>query len=98
MLRATPKIDDQLSKADVNKAFNLFVKMELLQTEKAKGGIDAIKVKKMALKDFWLKLDKLMIATLLESCKVSTFPLKAAEVKKMTISPISKNAIKKLIA
>lgn len=98
VLAASHKIDGQLSKADVNKAFNLFVKMELLQTEKAKGGIDAIKVKKMALKDFWLKLDKLMIATLLESCKVSTFPLKAAEVKKMTISPISKDAIKKLIA
>jgi uncharacterized protein (TIGR00288 family) len=95
---ASHKVDGQLAKADVNKAFNLFVKMELLQTEKAKGGIDAIKVKKMALKDFWLKLDKLMIATLLESCKVSTFPLKAAEVKKLTISPISKDAIKKLIA
>jgi uncharacterized protein (TIGR00288 family) len=95
---ASHKIDGQLSKADVNKAFNFFVKMELLQTEKAKGGIDAIKVKKMALKDFWLKLDKLMIATLLESCKVSTFPLKAAEVKKMTMSPISKDSIKKLIA
>jgi len=95
---ASHKIDGQLAKADVNKAFNLFVKMELLQTEKAKGGVDAIKVKKMALKDFWLKLDKLMIATLLESCKVSTVPLKAAEVKKLTISPISKDAIKKLIA
>lgn len=95
---ASHKVDGQLAKADVNKAFNIFVKMELLQTEKAKGGIDAIKVKKMALKDFLLKLDKLMIATLLESYKVSTFPLKAAEVKKMTISPISKDAIKKLIA
>jgi hypothetical protein len=61
---ASHKIDGQLSKADVNKAFNIFVKMELLQTEKAKGGIDAIKVKKMPLKDFLLKLDKLMIATL----------------------------------
>jgi uncharacterized protein (TIGR00288 family) len=95
---ASHKVDGQLAKADVNKAFNLFFRMELLQTEKAKGGIDAIKVKKMALKDFWLKLDKLMIATLLASCKVSTVPLKAAEVKKITMSPISKDAIKKLIA
>lgn len=95
---ASHKIDGQLSKADVNKAFNIFVKMDLIQIEKAKGGIDAIKVKKMALKDFLLKLDKLMIATLLESCKVSTFQLKAAEVKKMTMSPISKDNIKKLIA
>jgi len=95
---ASHKIDSQISKADVNKAFNIFVKMELIQTEKAKGGIDAIKVKKMALKDFLLKLDKLMIAILLASCKVSTVPLKAAEVKKMTMSPISKDAIKKLIA
>jgi hypothetical protein len=52
----------------------------------------------MALKDFLLKLDKLIIATLLESCKVPTFRLKAAEVKKITMSPISKDAIKKLIA
>jgi uncharacterized protein (TIGR00288 family) len=95
---ASHRIDGQLAKADVNKAFNLFVKMDLIQTEKAKGGIDAIKVKKMPLKDFLLKLDKLMIASLLESRKVSTFQLKAAEVKKMTISPISKDAIKKLIA
>jgi uncharacterized protein (TIGR00288 family) len=95
---ASHKVDGQLSKADVNKAFNLFVKMDLIQTEKAKGGIDAIKVKKMPLKDFWLKLDKLMIATLLESCKVSTVSLKATEVKKLTMSPISKDAIKKLIA
>jgi len=95
---ASHKIDSQLSKADVNKAFNFFVKMELLQTEKAKGGIDAIKVKKMALKDFLLKLDKLMIAALLASCKASTVPLKAVEVKKLTMSPISKDAIKKLIA
>ncbi|MGZ3853842.1 MAG: NYN domain-containing protein [Flavisolibacter sp.] len=95
---ASHKVDGQLAKADVNKAFNLFVKMDLIQTEKAKGDIDAIKVKKMPLKDFLLKLDKLMIASLLESRKVSTFPLKAAEVKKLTISPISKDAIKKLIA
>jgi uncharacterized protein (TIGR00288 family) len=95
---ASHKVDGQLTKADVNKAFNFFVRMELLQTEKAKGGLEAIKVKKMALKDFLLKLDKLMIATLLVSCKVSTFPLKAAEIKKLTISPISKDAIKKLIA
>jgi uncharacterized protein (TIGR00288 family) len=98
VLTASHKVDGQLTKTDVNKAFNLFVKMELLQTEKAKGGIDAIKVKKMALKDFLLKLDKLMIASLLESCKASTFQLKAAEVKKLTISPISKADIKKLIA
>jgi uncharacterized protein (TIGR00288 family) len=95
---ASHKVDGQLSKADVNKAFNLFFRMELVQTEKAKGGIDAVKVKKMALKDFWLKLDKLMIAALLASCKASTVPLKAAEIKKLTISPISKDAIKKLIA
>jgi uncharacterized protein (TIGR00288 family) len=95
---ASHKIDSQLSKADVNKAFNFFVKMELVQTEKAKGGIDAIKVKKMALKDFLLKLDKLMIAALLVSSKASPFQLKATEVKKLTMSPISKDAIKKLIA
>jgi uncharacterized protein (TIGR00288 family) len=95
---ASHKVDGQLAKADVNKAFNIFVKMELVQTEKAKGGIDAVKVKKMPLKDFWLKLDKLMIAALLASCKASTVPLKATEIKKLTISPISKDAIKKLIA
>lgn len=98
VLTASHKVDGQLTKADVNKAFNIFVKMDLLHTEKAKGGIDAIKIKKMALKDFLLKLDKLMIMTLLESCKASTFQLKAAEVKKLTMSPISKDDIKKLIA
>lgn len=98
VLTASHQIDRQLTKTDVNKAFNLFVKMELLHTEKTKGDIDAIKVKKMALKDFLLKLDKLMIATLLESGKTSTFQLKPAEVKKITMSPISKADIKKLIA
>lgn len=91
------KVDGQLSKADVNKAFNLFVRLDLVHTEKAKGGIDAIRVRKIALKDFLLKIDKLIISTLLELTKISSFQLKAKEIKKITLSTISKDAIKKMI-
>jgi hypothetical protein len=71
--------------------------MGLVYTEKGKDGIDAIRVKKIALKDFLLKVDKLIIATLLELNKANTLELKAKEVKKLTISTISKDNIKKLI-
>lgn len=91
------KLDNHLSKIDINKAFNLFVRMDLVYTEKEKDGIDAILVRKIALKDFLLKVDKLIIATLLELNKTNTLELKAKEVKKLTISTISKDNIKKLI-
>jgi uncharacterized protein (TIGR00288 family) len=91
------KIDNHLSKTDINKAFTLFVRMGLVYTEKGKDGIGAIRVKKIALKDFLLKVDKLIIATLLELNKANTLELKAKEVKKLTISTISKDNIKKLI-
>jgi len=94
---AAHQIDGQLSKADVNKAFNIFVKMALIHTEKAKGGIDAIKVKKLVLKDFLLKIDKLIITTLIELCKDNLIELKVKEIKKITVSTISKDNIKKLI-
>lgn len=93
---ASHKVDGQLSKADLNKAFNIFVKLDLIYTEKAKGGIDAIKVRKIALKDFLLKIDTLIITTLIESAKISSFQLKAKEIKKITMSTISKDAIQKL--
>lgn len=91
------KIDNHLSKTDINKAFTLFVRMDLVYTEKGKDGIDVIRVKKIALKDFLLKLDKLIISTLLELNKVNVFELKAKEIKKLTMSTISKDNIKKLI-
>lgn len=91
------KIDNHLSKTDINKAFNLFVRMDLVYTEKTKDGIDVIRAKKIALKDFLLKLDKLIISTLLELNKVNAFELKAKEIKKLTMSTISKDNIKKLI-
>jgi len=91
------KIDNHLSKTDINKAFTLFVRMDLVYTEKVKDGIDAIRVKKIALKDFLLKVDKLIIATLLELNKANIFELKAKEIKKLTMSTISKDNIKKLI-
>jgi len=54
-------------------------------------------VKKMTLKDFLLKSDKLVIAKLLELGKTQPLDLKAKEVKKITLSTISKDSIKKLI-
>lgn len=91
------KIDNHLSKTDINKAFTLFVRMDLVYTEKQKDGTDAIRVKKIALKDFLLKLDKLIISTLIELKKVNDFELKAKELKKLTMSTISKDNIKKII-
>jgi hypothetical protein len=41
--------------------------------------------------------DKLIITTLIELCKVNSVEIKAKEIKKITISPISKDNIKKLI-
>jgi uncharacterized protein (TIGR00288 family) len=94
---ASHKVDGQLSKTDLNKAFYLFLKLGLISTEKAKNGVDAIKVKKLALKDFLLKIDNLIITTLLELSKVNGFQLKEKELRKITISTISKDAIKKII-
>jgi hypothetical protein len=71
--------------------------MDLVHTEKVKGGIDAVRVRKVALKDFLLKSDKLVIAKLLELKKANALELKSKEIKKITLSSISKEAIKKLI-
>jgi hypothetical protein len=51
----------------------------------------------MTLKDFLLKSDKLVIAKLLELGKNHSLDLKANEIKKLTLSTISKDSIKKLI-
>lgn len=94
---ASHEVDGQLLKADVNKAFNLFIRLDLVHTEKEIGGIDVIKIKKIVLKDFLLKIDKLIISTLIEQSKISSFQLNAKEIKKITMSTISKDAIKNLI-
>jgi DNA-binding transcriptional regulator YhcF (GntR family) len=91
------KADPNISKTTVNKAFAYFMIMGLVHTEKAKGGVDAVRVKKMTLKDFLLKSDKLVIAKLLELGKNHSLDLKANEIKKLTLSTISKDSIKKLI-
>lgn len=91
------KTDPKISKTTVNKGFSYFIVMGLVHTEKAKGGVDAVRVKKMALKDFLLKSDKLVIAKLLELGKTQALDLKAKEIKKITLSTISKDSIKKLI-
>lgn len=91
------KADPNISKTTVNKAFSYFMVMGLVHTEKAKGGVDAVRVKKMALKDFLLKSDKLVIAKLLELGKTQALDLKAKEIKKLLLSTISKDSIKKLI-
>jgi len=91
------KADPKISKTTVNKAFSYFIVMGLVHTEKAKGGVDAVRVKKMTLKDFLLKSDKLVIVKLLELGKTQLLDLKAKEIKKLTLSTISKDNIKKLI-
>ena len=91
------KIDPSISKKTVNKAFSYFIVMGLVHTEKAKGGVDTVRVKKITLKDFLLKSDKLVIAKLLELGKTQPLDLKAKEIKKITLSTISKDSIKKLI-
>jgi uncharacterized protein (TIGR00288 family) len=91
------KADPSISKTTVNKAFAYFMVMGLVHTEKAKGGLNAVRVKKMTLKDFLLKSDKLVIAKLLELGKTQALDLKAKEIKKLTLSTISKDSIKKLI-
>ncbi|WP_054758217.1 OST-HTH/LOTUS domain-containing protein [Methylomonas koyamae] len=91
------KADPKISKTTVNKAFSYFIVMGLVHTEKAKGGVDTVRVKKITLKDFLLKSDKLVIAKLLELGKTHALDLKAKEIKKLTLSTISKDNIKKLI-
>jgi uncharacterized protein (TIGR00288 family) len=97
LFNVSHKANTSISKTMVNKAFTHFIRMDLVHTEKGKGGIDTVRVKKMALKDFLLKLDRLLIAKLLELKKSHTLDLKTKEVKKLTISTISKDNIKKLI-
>jgi len=90
------KADPKISKTTVNKAFSYFIVLGLVHTEKVKGGVDTVRVKKMTLKDFLLKSDKLIIAKLLELGKTQALDLKAKEIKKLTFSTISKDNIKKL--
>jgi uncharacterized protein (TIGR00288 family) len=91
------KADPKINKTTVNKSFHYFIVMGLVHTEKVIGGVDAIRVNKMTLKDFLLKSDKLIIAKLLELGKTQALDLKAKEIKKITLSTISKDSIKKLI-
>ncbi len=51
----------------------------------------------MTLEDFLLKSDKLIIAKLLELGKTQAIDFKAKEIKKLNLSTISKDSIKKLI-
>ncbi|MEY3882655.1 MAG: hypothetical protein RIQ94_3451, partial [Pseudomonadota bacterium] len=55
------KIDEQLSKKDINKAFSIFLKISLIYNDKEKGGIGSVKVKKIDLKNLLLQIDKLII-------------------------------------
>ncbi len=89
-------IEPTLTKKNVNQAFHFFIKLDLVHTETTSSNT-FITVKKIALKEFLLKIDQLMITTLMNLSKIAPLQLKAKEIKKITISSISKDSIKKLV-
>lgn len=87
-------MDSKITKTDINKAFHFFIKLGLVYTEEDLTGSNILEVKKIALKDFLLQIDQLIIATLMDLPKVCPLELKAKEIKKITLSTISKDNIK----
>lgn len=94
---ARHKLDERLSKPDVNKAFNFFMRLDLVHTEQTTNEAKVVKVQKIAMKDFLLRVDQLTIGMLMDLRKVAPIELKVKELKKLTLSTISQDNIGKLI-
>lgn len=89
--------NNQITKSDVNKSINIFVKSNFIYTETTTDGIQCIKIKKLQIKEFLLEVDNLLISTLIGLCGTCNIELKPKEIKKITLSGISKEGIKNLI-
>lgn len=89
--------NNQISKKDINKAFYIFLRLDLISTELPSSGGEFIKVKKLKAKDFILEVDRFLISMLSGLCRTNNVELKAKELKKLTLSSISKKNIEELI-
>lgn len=88
---------EQISKKDINKAFSIFLRLGLISTQMLGSGDEFITVKKLKAKDFILEVDRFLISTLSGLCGTNNVELKAKELKKLTLSSISKKDIEELI-
>jgi hypothetical protein len=91
------KKNSQISKTDVNKAFSIFLRLDLISTEMPGSRDEIIKVKKLKAKDFILEVDRFLISMLSGLCRTNNVELKAKELKKLTLSSISKKDIEEII-
>ncbi len=89
--------DSKWTKSMINQVFTVFIKLDLVHNTAQKSNTPCFKVKKTTLKDFLLRLDQLIISTLIELSKTTDLELKTKEIKKITLSSISKDDIKKQI-
>jgi hypothetical protein len=97
VLLSCQKKNGQIAKPDVNKAFYIFLRSNLILKEMPGSGDEFIKVKKLDAKDFMLAVDHFLLSALFELCRAKNVELKAKELKKLTLSSISKKEIKELI-
>lgn len=81
---------------DINYAFDLFAKQNLIVTETTKNQT-IIRVRKIKLKDLQLNQDRLIIMKLVELGKVVSIKLAAKEIRKIVSSAISRSEIVNLI-
>lgn len=86
-----------VSKTDINKAFFLFIRANLISTLKDDSGLSFVNVKKLDKKDFLLKIDNVIVSRLISLARMQNIELKPKEIKKLTISSISKDEIKELL-
>jgi uncharacterized protein (TIGR00288 family) len=91
------KKNSQISKTDINKAFSIFLRLDLISTEMPGSRDEIIKVKKLKAKDFILEVDRFLISMLSGLCRTNNVELKAKELKKLTLSSISKKDIEEII-
>lgn len=88
---------NDISKTDINKVFFLFIRAGLVSTVKDGYGLDSVVVKNLEKSEFLLQMDVAVISRIISLAKADSIELKAKEIKKLTISSISKDYIKELI-
>lgn len=82
----------KIDKVDVKNAVNIFYRSKLTDNENG-----VVRLRKMPMQEFLLAIDNMLISTLFEISKSNSIELKAKEIKKLTVSSISKDDIKKMI-
>lgn len=82
----------KIDAGDIKNAINIFYRSKLTDNENG-----TVRLKKLPMQEFLLAVDIMLISTLLDISKPNNIDLKTKEIKKLTVSSISKDDIKKMI-